>query len=159
MNPYILLAGGVVYAASCTGAYFYGQHAEKNAVEAGQKAALVEAASEARANAEIDYSVQQELALEKQKHELLAQQKTRTVYKTVTADKGAADCRLNDQSYSVLLDSIRAANGASSPASASDGAVPASNGANGLQPSGGSDSAGRNSVDSEHLPTGPSSSR
>jgi hypothetical protein len=159
MSPYVALGAGVFYLASVTGAAFYGAHTEKNAIEAKQKEAVEQAVKDAQENAAIDYSAQQELALEKQKSELLKQQHTRTVYKTVSADKGAADCRLNAQSYSVLRDSLNAANGADGPASASDSAVRNSNDPGRFQPSSDDIRARLNGVDPQRLQGQPQSAR
>lgn len=139
-------------------------------MEAAQKVAADKAASDARADAAIDYGVQQDLALAQQKHDLLQQTQQQLVAAAIAKDKAlrtakaaqllasgasaaSVDCNATPDTFSVLINSIRASNnGAVNSPGAGNGAVPSSNGASG--PVAGSDAVrtGQHGVDSVNVP-------
>lgn len=129
-NPWEILIALALLLASVTGAFIKGEAYQATRSEAAQKAAVDKAVSDAKANAAIDYGVQQQLALENQKRDLLHSQKSHSVAVAVAADKSAADCKLGAPAYGVLLDSLDSSNADSAAtASAGNGGVPAGNAA------------------------------
>lgn len=146
LNPWVIIGLLVFYATSMGGALYEGAALQRDKTEAGQKAAVDQAVSEAKADAAIDYSVQQEQALELQKHELLKTANNKKVAKAIQADPASTTCRMSDSTFSVLKSSISASN-SGAPTSASDSAVPVSDGT-GRQQLGGSElRTGLNRVD------------
>lgn len=125
-NPWVILAAVIFWGASVTGAFIKGEGTQHTKEVAAAKDQQDQAVQQAKDEAAIDYGVAQTLALEQQKRELLRATNSGKVAKVLATDKAAVNCRLGDDSFSVLRNSLSAANGAaSSPASASDGAVPA----------------------------------
>lgn len=154
LNPWVILTLVLAFLGASGVSFEIGRKIEVQAEKAAQDDAVKQAVEEAKANAEIDYGVQQQLALEKQKHDLLAQQKHSKVQTAIAADPASVSCKSSPATFSVLLDSIRSSNvGADAAPSASDGAVPGSNGTNG--PNVGSDAirARLNGVDTINLPS------
>lgn len=160
LNPWVLLGIVLAFAGSNAWSFHEGRHYSTISIEAGQKQAADKAAAEAKANAEIDYGVQQELALEQQRHELLSETHHNLVVEAITKEKvirqqqppvatgGAIDCNTPSGTFRVLLDSIRASNKGAAPATgAGDGAVSGGNGTSG--PVAGSDAVrtGQHSMD------------
>lgn len=124
-SPWVMLAVVIMWGGSLVYANHYGSENQKNADVAAQKQAVDKAVTDAKADAEVDYSAQQELALEAQKRELAKQQSSRKVEQAMAADPAASDCRMSDLSFSVLRTSLDASDTATgTPASAGDGAVP-----------------------------------
>lgn len=147
-NPYALLIGLAAWFFSSAAAFNVGVHYNATRTAAALEKAVAAAVADAQEKAAIDYGVQQQLALEAQKRELLHSQKSRAVVVAVAADKSAADCKLGAPAYGVLLDSLDSANGASGAAAgAGDGAVPAGGAAGRQQPGGGGVRTGQHGVD------------
>lgn len=153
MNPYIIIGLLVFFGGSNFWSFETGRKIENTAQHAANEKAVTDALTQAKTDAEIDYGVQQQLALDKQKHDLLAQQKHTKVQAAIAADPASVACKSAPATFSVLLDSIRASNAGAAPATgASDGAVSSSNGTPG--PDSGSDPirSRLNLVDAFHVP-------
>lgn len=163
LNPWILLGIVLAFLGSNGWSFYEGRHFATVSVQAAQKQAADKAASDAKADAVIDYGVQQDIALEQQRHELLAETHHNVVVTAITKDRVVraaqaasgvvVDCNASPATFGVLLGSIRASNeGAFNAPVAGNGAVSGSNGASG--PVAGSDAVrtGQHSVDALHVP-------
>ncbi|NUX58647.1 hypothetical protein FSB65_35625 [Paraburkholderia sp. JPY418] len=133
----------VLFIGASVASFLKGEQYEHTRSVAAQTVAVDQAVSEAKANAAIDYGVQQQLALEAQARELTHQQKSHSVAVAVAADRSAADCKLGAPAYGVLLDSLDSSN-ADSAATPGAGNGPVSAG----------DAAGRPDAGSSGVRTG-----
>lgn len=147
INPWVILGVIAVWLASIAGTYYEAAKITENRITAAQMKATDKAVADAKADAEVDYGVQQQLALEAQKHDLLKTQKHAGVVKATQADPASVSCRMSDATFSVLNDSLTAADAASPAASAVDGAVPGVNPSGRPKLGGGDVRAGQHGVD------------
>lgn len=163
LNPWVLLGVALAFLGSNGWSFYEGRHYATISIQAAQKQAADKAASDAKADAVIDYGVQQDIALEQQRHELLAETHQNQVVIAITKDRiireqqaasgVAVDCNASPATFSLLLGSIRASNqGAFNAPVAGNGSVSGSNGASG--PVAGSDAVrtGQHGVDPLNVP-------
>jgi len=107
-NPYVLLAVGIVWAASLGTAYVSGHRNATNAAKAAQGKALSDAVAKAHAQGVED--VQAELGNEKQRQSVRIEYRDRvqTVEKIIR--EKPSDCRVSDDVFGLLNDAIDSAN-------------------------------------------------
>lgn len=154
LNPWVIIGVLVLWGASLAGTAFEATKIERDKITADQVQVVNKAVADAKADAVIDYSAQQELALEAQKHDLLKTQKHAGVAKAIKADPTSVSCRMSDSTFSVLNDSLTAADAPASAASAVDGAVPSVNTSGRSELGGSVVRAGQHGVDPLDVQTG-----
>lgn len=107
-NPYVLLAVGVVWLASCGSAYVYGHRNASNAAKAAQGEALAAAVKQHNENAVIDMQAAVEAEAKRQAVRVEYRDRVSTVERIVR--EKPTDCRVSDDALRVLNDAINAAN-------------------------------------------------
>jgi len=120
INPWVLLAVGVLWLASCGSSYVWGHRAASNASKAAQATATAKLIQQHNENAVVDMQAAVEAEGQRQQTRIEYRDRETTIERIVRENPN--DCRIADPAYRVLLDSINAAN---SKASAKREPVPA----------------------------------
>lgn len=108
LNPWVLLAVGIVWAASCGSAYVYGHRNATNAARAAHGDALDAAIKQHNENAVIDMQAAVEAETERQQVRVEYRDRVSTVERIVR--EKPTGCYASDAALGVLNDAINAAN-------------------------------------------------
>lgn len=108
LNPYVLLAIGMLWAASCGSAYVYGHRNATNAAKAAHSEALDAAVKQHNENAVIDMQAAVEAETKRQQVRVEYRDRVNTVERLVREEPN--DCRVSDAALGVLNQAVDAAN-------------------------------------------------
>lgn len=154
-NPYLILGAVVLWLASLTGVYVKATEWQRNADTAAAAKDLKQKLDQAEQDWQTNYAAALEVEQEKQANERKHQTHSRAVAVAVASDPKAAGCGLSPDSLSVLIDSIRSANGAQdAAASVGDGGLQPGSGTTGPVAGSSGVGAGQHGVDAIRVPTG-----